>query len=123
MIKEFLKQNSAKILFYLVVGGIICVAVLFGSTKCTFFSPVRIEGQPEECNDWYTSMKYDIKNKSGGTMSALTYPDCQRARALKRKIQVQEHCRKQVFGQEIIDKENYKKYNLYLECIKDFSSQ
>ena len=86
---------------------------------CKSFEPVQIEGECPECNDFYTVMKYNVKNTGKDSAFVGTvYAECQEARAQKRKIKQENHCAKLYFKDGIVIKTQYKQYAEFLECCK-----
>jgi hypothetical protein len=99
----------------LITIALLALALVAG---CKSLTPVHIEGQPDECNDWYTVMEYDVLSGGNGAIVGVVYPDCQAARKDKRRIARESHCKKMVFGADNLNKSDYKRYNEYLECLK-----
>jgi hypothetical protein len=92
----------------------------FALSGCNNFKVVRIEGQPDEVNDFYTVLSFynDTKNPDSAFIG-IVYTECQKARAIKRQFEKEKHYRDLIFGEgKTIDKTDYKKYTEYLERIK-----
>jgi hypothetical protein len=86
---------------------------------CRNFDIVNIEGQPDECNDFYTVMKYYAAAGQGDSAFVGTvYNECRTARAEIRQQVKEKHCKAMIYGEAGLDKTQYKKYADYLECIK-----
>lgn len=110
-----------KIFLSVLSTGLIVSAVsILLFSKCTTFKPIQVEGQPDECNDWYTIIAYDIKkNNKDGAFQALIYEECKKARKEKRELLKIESCKKRYFKDSVINKTDREKYNLYLECLSN----
>lgn len=96
-----------------VIGNIILLS------GCKTFEPVIIDGQPDECNDFYTVMKYYSVEGKDSAFVGTVYNECKTARTEKRKQEKEKHCKQLFYGSDVIDKNDYKKYNQYLECCKE----
>lgn len=114
--KQWLKSN----LFFLIVSCAVFVSLFF-VISCKTFSPEDYvqDGQPAECNDCYVIMGfYSTVEKSDSAFIGTVYNECKIAREQKRKIVREAHCKKMIFGDGPLDKEQYKLYAQYLECVK-----
>lgn len=113
--------------FSFVLTVSICLNIIFIS-GCSTFKPVIIPGQPDECNDMYTTGKIidsltgvfdkDTRAVSGAlTLYTLNYTDCKQARKELRKEKRWNECLKMIYGSELKPiKINYRKYSEFLEC-------
>jgi hypothetical protein len=104
-----------------IAGGILALVSMVG---CNTFKVVQVEGQPDECNDLYTTMMFyaeQAKGKGGGDSAFIgtVYNECKTARSERRKALREKHCKDIIYGvNEPINKEDFRKYTHYLECSK-----
>lgn len=105
----FIKNNAKK--FFLCIALLIALLIIMVTFTNCGFSPVRIEGIPEECNLCYSAMRLYFKatDKSGATPFLKS---CQ-------KVLQRERCRIEIFGKEAVSYEDLKKYRNYSECLKE----
>ena len=103
---------------------VLCLALasvmgsLFILSGCKTFDPVVVEGQPPECNDFYTSMKYYSVQGGDSAFVGTAYNECKVARSAIRLQAREKHCKELIYGIDLLDKTNYKKYSEYQECSK-----
>ena len=63
---------------------LICLIIAVFYTGCKNFEPIIIEGQPDECNDFYIIAAVYYKGEfKDFSFPALVYQDCKAARARK----------------------------------------
>lgn len=97
---------------------LIILSVIF-LISCNTFKVYK-DDPCQECNDFYSVMSLLASQKSKDNSLAVTiYQECKKARSAKRQELREQHCKKLFFGEKPIDKENYKQYTGYLECIKN----
>ncbi len=96
------------LLYLLILAGI--VFFLISSFACSF-SPVRVEGIPEECNLCYSAMRfyYKAQDKSG---SVAYLKACQ-------KVMQRERCKTEIFGKDPVNYDVPSKYRNFSECLKE----
>lgn len=103
---------------------VLCLALasvmgsLFILSGCKTFDPVVVEGQPPECNDFYTAMKYYSVQGGDSAFVGTVYNECKIARSAIRLQAREKHCKELIYGTDTLDKTNYKKYSEYQECLK-----
>lgn len=113
---KWLKSNWSLVVLVLLALALACFVV---SCKSFDVEDYVREGQPDECNDSYIFMGfYSTVEKSDAAMIGVVYTECKTAREQKRKMLREEHCRKMIFGDKPLDKDQYKLYAQYLECSK-----
>ena len=92
-----------------IIGGIVysmfIVAVVVTMVGCKSFEPVQVEGQPDECNDFYTVMQYYSVQGGDSAFVGTVYEKCLQARKEKKDKKIYDLCKK-----------------LYPENIDDFSA-
>lgn len=83
---------------------------------CTSVKIFDVEGQPQDCNDWYTVMDWTIKRKSDSTtLMTMQWEKCMEAReSLKNR-----NCEIWIFQGGPIDKEDKVRYAYYTACLKN----
>jgi len=92
---------------------------IFFLSGCKSFEPVVVDGQPPECNDFYTSMKYySVQDKGDSAFVGTVYNECKTARSDIRKQSREKHCKELIYGTADLNKTDYKKYSEYQECSK-----
>lgn len=101
-----------KIIFMMIIFS----AFIFVS--CKNFDPIVIQGQPDECNDFYSVLKYYVKNGADSAFVGTVYQECKAARAENRKAIREKHCKELFFGAGLVDKTDYKRYAEFIECSK-----
>jgi hypothetical protein len=97
----------------ILAGCVIACLLMFLLPGCSSFSPIQIKGQPAECNDWFSAMKFYDK-KQPDTMLLTVYQSCSQARIRARE----KNCKQWIFGNGQIDKNKYPEYGHLLECLK-----
>lgn len=113
--KRNLITAGVGILLYAILAGVI----VFSTMGCKTFKPVIVEGQPDECNDYYTTLAYYYSlNSKDGAFVGTVYNECKSARTEKRKAARELHCKGLYFGDGTVDKKQYEKYAQFLECCK-----
>ena len=102
----------------------LCIFIFSGCS----FKMVKIEGQPDQCNDYYTLVKlsdgmkgvFSKENTSVATvltMANTVYAKCETAREELKKQKRFEDCIKIIYGPELLPKqENYKQYADFIDC-------
>ncbi len=91
--------------------------ILFG---CKSFDPVQIKDQPAECNDMYSAMRLVVlMGSKESNLVALSMPECQKVRQKIRKDAQNDKCQKRVFGESAVNREDYKKYAEFSDCLKE----
>ena len=93
----------------------IFITLLF-SCNCQSFDPVQLQDQPDECNDFYSVLKYYSVEGSDSAFVGTVYQECKTARAERRKAERENHCREIYYGGALVDKKDYEKYSQFLEC-------
>lgn len=114
-----MKQVIIKILIGIGIAiTIFFVALMF--TGCKSFNPITLEGQPDECNDFYSILRYyTTADKGDSAFIGIVYNECKAARAQVRQSKKELNCREIWYGKDkLIDKTDYQKYTGYLECNK-----
>jgi len=108
-----MKDIILKIIAIVVLGiGMFVIGLFIG---CKSLKVYQLEGQPQECNDFYTTADMSLKGGSDFlTLMTLQWNKCIDAR----KTIKEKECEKWIFQGEKLNKEEYKKYGYYLECIK-----
>ena len=87
-------------------------------TGCKSFKPIIVEGQPDECNDFYSVLSFYTKQDKGdAAFVGIVYSECKEARGQKREIEKELNCRTIGFQKDPIDKSKYEKYTGYMECM------
>jgi len=76
------------------------------------FSPVRIDGLPEECNLAYSAMRLVDGKTVDKSLAMVPMERC--AAVLQR-----ERCKSEVYGSGPVDYNDAKKYRDYSECLKE----
>ena len=119
--KEWFKFFAA-IFGSLIIVSLIVSIIVF-TVGCNTFKVIQVEGQPDECNDFYTVMMFyaeQSKGKGGGDSAFIgtVYNECKTAREGDRKMIKEKHCKALIFGDSPLDKRNYKLYSQFLECSK-----
>jgi len=103
-----IKVFSVSILVFLIFASGLFVG-------CKMLKVYQIEGQPQECNDFYTTADMSLKGGSDFiTLMTLQWNKCTEAR----KTIKEKNCEKWIYQGSKLDKEDFKKYSYYLECIK-----
>jgi hypothetical protein len=121
-LKGLLQFMVAIIGSLLIIG--VMVFVLVSLIGCNTFKVIQVKGQPDECNDFYTTMMFyaeQSKGKGQGDSAFIgtVYNECNEARAEARKKLRENHCRNLIYGEGIpVDKKDYEKYTHFLECSK-----
>jgi hypothetical protein len=117
--KNKMKDKLMGILFCLmlcVIGGL----VVFSCTGCNSFKLVKT-GISDEC-DMYATTLATLGGKGGGNESSFVgavWTPCSDSIARKRQKILDNECAKEFFPPDgIINREDYKQYNKYLECTK-----
>lgn len=112
------KEMMIRIVGGFIVGLVLALMVL-AFVGCKSFKPVVIQGQPDECNDFYSVLGYyTTADKGDSAFIGTVYNECKNARSESRKAVREKHCKDLIYGQGNFDKDDYKKYNQYLECVK-----
>lgn len=123
-------KRTAKIIFTTLIFYVFFFSILV-FLSCGSFEPVRIQGEPQECNDKYTLMKFTTKlmgvfkkdspsATTAMTLITLQHKECEEARERQRKELRRKECILLIYGPELLPKEeNYKKYADFLECCKE----
>ena len=106
-------QIAVVILFCLSIAGNV-----FLLSGCKSFEPVIMEGQPDECNDFYSILKYYSVEGKDSAFVGTVYNECKIARAEKRNIKIKDLCKQLYFPDSEINKKSYEVYSQYLECLK-----
>ena len=95
-----------------IIGGIFygmfIVAVVVTMIGCKSFEPVQVEGQPDECNDFYTVMQYYSVQGGDSAFVGTVYEKCLQARKDAKDNKIRELCRE-------LHPEDMEKYS---KCIK-----
>lgn len=113
--KEFLKDIASSVVYFM-LGAITVLATLF-FFGCNSFDPVVMKDQPDECNDYYTTLKFYVKTTDKDSAFVGTvFEKCANARAEKRKEIREEKCRKRFYADGAVEKDG--RYVGYLECLK-----
>ncbi len=109
-----------KIYYACIVGvAIIIIGLVLSLVSCRSFKPVVIDGQCDECNDFYTVLAYYYASNNGDSAFVGTvYNECKNARAQIRKAEKEEQCRKKFFLDKQVNKNDLINYSQYLECVK-----
>ena len=68
------------------------IAVIF--TGCKSFEPIIIEGQPDECNDFYSVMQYYSVEGKDSAFLGTVYNECKKARQDRYKQRIEALCDK-----------------------------
>lgn len=98
---------------------ILCLFLIL-VVSCKTYKPITIQGQPDECNDFYSVMSYYYSlDKIDSAFVGTVYNECKQARTEKRKCVREAHCKQLFYGNSELDKTNYQKYSQYLECVKN----
>lgn len=112
--KLWLKSNWVSLAVLLMLA----LAIAF-TVSCKTFKPIELEGQPKECEDFYTTMSYySSMGSADSAFVGTVYNECKTARASERRALREKHCKEMFFGAVEIDKREYEKYVQYLECSK-----
>lgn len=98
---------------------VITLASFAACSGCKSFEPVTIEGQPDECNDFYSVLRYYVKGGADSAFVGTVYQECKAARSENRKALREKHCKELFFGAGNVDKTDYKRYAEYIECSKN----
>lgn len=104
--------------------AVICLMILSGAgnilflTGCKSFDPVVIQGQPDECNDFYSVLKYYSVEGKDSAFVGTVYNECKTARSAVRLSAREKQCKELIYGQAELNKSDYKKYSEYQECLK-----
>lgn len=106
-------QIAIAIIFFLSIAGNV-----FLLSGCKSFSPVIVEGQPDECNDFYSILKYYSVEGKDSAFVGTVYNECKLARAEKRDDKIKSLCKQIYFPGSDINKKDYETYSKYLECLK-----
>jgi len=77
-----------------IIYGLFIVGVVVVLIGCKSFEPVEIEGQPAECNDFYTVMQYYSVQGNDSAFVGTVYEKCIQARKANTKIKIQDLCKK-----------------------------
>lgn len=85
---------------------------------CKSFDPVIIENQPDECNDFYSILKYYSVEGKDSAFVGTVYNECKIARVNKYRNRIESLCKKIYFPDKAVDKKDYEIYSQYLECTK-----
>jgi hypothetical protein len=112
-----------------ILSGLVTIfaitAIVFGSlffVGCNTFKVVKIEGQPEECNHYYTTLSFYASLEKGKSDAFIgtVYNDCSQATQKKRNDKKIMDCKELWFGKETpLDKAKFDKYTGFLECAKE----
>jgi len=103
---------------------LLCLMVLSGAgnifllSGCKSFEVVTVKGEPSECNDFYTAMKYYSVQEKDSAFVGTVYTECKIARSAIRLQTREKHCKELIYGTDSLDKTNYKKYSEYQDCSK-----
>ena len=103
--------------------------VIISLLSCGTFQPVKIEGEPQECNDTWTFVA--LANEMSGvfnkdtqlattalTLVTVTYQRCITARELIKKQKRFDKCVVMIYGDKPQRKQdNYKKYADFSDCL------
>ncbi len=100
-------------LILIIAASLLAIACMIFLPGCVSFSPVQVKGQPAECNDWYSAMKFYDK-KAPDTMLLTVYQSCAQARIRARE----KNCKQWIFKDNPVDKNKYPEYGYWLECLK-----
>lgn len=113
---SFFKKSIPFLLLFVLIVFIFSSGVLVG---CKSLKVIQVEGQPQSCNDMYTTMDYNLKRKvQDNTMVTMWMTECIKCRNEINQKRNESDCKNWIFGNDEIDKKNYEKYNSYLECVK-----
>ena len=105
-------KDLIPILIFIIIAGLIY-------NGCKSLHVYNDTNQPADCNDYYTVMDYSIKMRAGEGLVGKAQDRCIEARKAKDKKENEDRCQKKIYGDNPIDRDDYKKHNLYLECLKD----
>lgn len=104
--------------------AVICLLIISGAANifllsgCKSFDPVVVQGQPDECNDFYSVLKYYSVEGKDSAFVGTVFNECKIARSAIR-LQIREkHCKELIYGASEFNKSDYKKYSEYQECLK-----
>lgn len=119
--------------FLLAIGGALLivsamVVIFITLVGCNTFRVIQVDGEPSECNDFYTTMMFYAEQSKGkgqgdSAFVGTVYNECRTARAEDRAQLKEKHCRDLFYGtgNPIIKgetRESYERYSQYLECSK-----
>ena len=107
---------KTNLIFFLI--GLALMAMILLLVSCCNFKPVVVEGQPDECNDFYTVLRYYAKEGRDSAFVGVVYNECRTARGEARRVIKENHCKDLIFGKDPLDKSDYKRYTQFLECSK-----
>ncbi len=105
-----------KILIGKILAALLIVAAFFSLgifIGCNTLKVYKVKGQPDPCNDMYTTMDHNIKTKNANSnLVALQWQDCKEAR-----IEIHNRdCARWIFKDGKVNKKKFPEYGYYLEC-------
>lgn len=78
------KEIAAKIVLF--IFAVVAFAFIVSCSGCKSFEPIIVEGQPAECNDFYTVLGWTIKAESkDAAFAAVIWRECLQARKEKER--------------------------------------
>ena len=89
------------------------VIIILFLTSCNY-RPVRYDDTTEACNLMYSTMSLVAHAKKEISLVDDTIEEC-----IKSINQKKAECLRLIYGTNLIEKGNFKKYNQYRQCIKD----
>lgn len=112
-----LTKSVFKVLITALGWLIALTLVIFLGCGCKSFKPVTVEGYPDECNLYLTTLNYySVNDKGDSAFVGTVYEDCKKAREAMRAMEREKHCKQLIYSDAELDKSNYQKYTQYLEC-------
>lgn len=108
-------NKSIHVFFICLIFPILCTCCNLG---CRSFDPISLDGQPDECSDFYTVLNYYSVEGKDAAFIGTVYNECKIARINKYKNKIESLCKKIYYPDKAIDKKDYELYSQYLECIK-----
>jgi hypothetical protein len=104
------------VVFLLSIAGNI---FLLSGCKTFDMQDYVIEGQPDECNDYYITIgAYAHSENKDFAFPATLYEGCKTARASKKDKKIEALCKRIYFPDSEVSKKS-ENYVEYLECLKD----
>lgn len=94
---------------------ILLFIIIFSASGCKSFKRVNIEGQPDECKDFYLVMEYYSVQGGDSAFVGTVYEKCVQARKDKDKAEIKDLKK---WGNDMCDKLYKEDINEYKKCVK-----
>ena len=107
----FLNKDILKSIVFIIIISLAILTFTGMLNGCKSYEPIRFKGELEECNDFYSVMKFyaEFDKTPDSAFVGTVYARCQEARVAKRLASRETHCKKLYFKDGYIRSYKFKR--------------